>query len=274
MRIRALSQDFDLAVIEADLNAAGVVAFTTMRNGGVSRGAYAGLNLGDHVNDDASCVAENRARLAALLPDREDPLWLSQVHGTNVVPAHRVAGLPVADAAWTDVPGQVCVVLTADCLPVVFAARDGSCVAVAHAGWRGLAAGVLEATIDALPCAPRDLVVWLGPAIGPNAFEVGPDVIEQFADRYGAAVEQHFMSVADVATVANAAASFAGQFETKHNKYLADLYGLARLILKTEGVERVTGGDRCTFCEHDSFFSYRRDGDTGRMATIVYRTLE
>ncbi len=274
MRIRALSQELDLAIIEAELNVAGVVAFTTTRNGGVSRGVYAGLNLGDHVNDNASCVAENRARLAALLPDREDPLWLSQVHGTNVVPAHRVSGLPTADAAWTDVPGQVCAVLTADCLPVVFAARDGSCVAVAHAGWRGLAAGVLEATVDALPIAPRDLVVWLGPAIGPNAFEVGPDVIEQFADRYGAAVEQHCVSVADAAMVANAAASTAGQLETKHNKYLADLYGLARLILNDHGIERVTGGDRCTFCEHDSFFSYRRDGDTGRMATIVYRTLE
>ncbi len=272
MRIRALSQELDLAIIEAELNVAGVVAFTTTRNGGVSRGVYAGLNLGDHVNDDASCVAENRARLVAQLPKCGEPLWLSQVHGTHVVPAHRVAGLPIADAAWTDVPGQVCAVLTADCLPVVFAARDGSCVAVAHAGWRGLAAGVLEATIDALPRAPRDLVVWLGPAIGPKAFEVGPDVSEQFTDRYGTAVEQHFVPLAEAATVANAAASTAGQLETKHNKYLADLYGLARLILNTYGIEQVTGGDRCTFSERKTFFSYRRDGNTGRMATIVYRS--
>jgi YfiH family protein len=233
-----------------------VHALSTLRHGGVSTGDYASFNLAQHVGDEPSHVMANRARLrdAANLP--AEPLWLEQVHGTRVA-VHADASVtdssspPRADAAVAFGPGQVCVVMTADCLPVVFADRAGTRVGVAHAGWRGLAGGVLEATVDALQAPPGDLVAWLGPAIGAQSFEVGREVLDAFVARH-----------ADYA---------AGFTPNAAGRYQADLYTLARQALARVGVHDVTGGTRCTQLEHDSFFSYRRDaGRTGRMATLAW----
>ncbi len=230
----------------------GVRALTTTRVGGCSRPPFAALNLGDAVGDDPQAVAANRRRLieAAGLP--EPPRWLEQVHGTRVVAAHEGRGPEAADAAWTDRPGVVCAVLTADCLPVVLAAGDGTAVAVAHAGWRGLSAGVLEAAVAALPAPPGALRAWLGPAIGAGAFEVGPEVEAAFRrDDPGAA------------------AAFA---PGRGGRRYADLYALARRRLARAGVGRVAGGAWCTYAAREWLFSHRRDGGrTGRMATLVYR---
>jgi YfiH family protein len=232
-----------------------VRALSTLRTGGVSAGSYSSLNLARHVGDDPAHVLANRARLVidARLP--AEPLWLEQVHGTDVV-VHAgetsSASTPLrADAAVAFEAGRVCVVMTADCLPVVFADRAGTRVGVAHAGWRGLVGGVLEATVDALRAPPADLVTWLGPAIGPAAFEVGPEVRDAFLARDAANVS---------AFVRNAA-----------GRYHADLYALARLTLARAGVRAVTGGGRCTQRESGEFFSFRRDGGrTGRMATLAW----
>lgn len=229
----------------------GVVAGTTLRRGGYSRGPFESFNLGAHVGDEARAVDRNRELLREACGLPAEPLWLSQVHGTRVVDAASAAGIPEADAAFTDRPGVVCAVLTADCLPVVLAAGDGSRVAVAHAGWRGLCEGVIEATVAAMQCAGADLVAWLGPAIAQPAFEVGGEVRERFLARDRAA---------------------AGCFAPNaRGRWQADLYGLARLRLAQCGVTSVGGGDRCTFHEATDFFSYRRDGECGRMATIVYK---
>ena len=157
-----------------------IVAGTSLRTGGVSSGAYASLNLGAHVGDDPVAVAENRARVAGLLGFEAAPAWLRQVHGSRVVEVSQTGSEPEADAAWTDRPGTICVVMTADCLPVLFSSRDGGLVAAAHAGWRGLAQGVLEATVAALPCDPAELLAWMGPAIAQPAFEVGDEVRQAF----------------------------------------------------------------------------------------------
>jgi len=227
-----------------------VVAGTTLRSGGVSTGSCGSLNLGSHVGDDADAVAENRRRLQVALDLPADPHWLEQVHGTHVVDAGVAGSRPAADAAVARRPGVVCAVLTADCLPVLFAARDGSRVAAAHAGWRGLAGGVLEATMDALGGSPGDLVAWLGPAISQPAFEVGPEV------------RARFLAV-DPAT--------ARCFRPgERDRWLADLYELARMRLAARGLHSVHGGGRCTFRETNAFFSYRRDGACGRMATLIY----
>jgi len=192
-----------------------------------------------------------------LLPGAAQVQWLQQVHGTEVVAAGTAAA-PVADACWTGRAQLACAVLTADCLPVLFCDRAGSTVAAAHAGWRGLAAGVLEAAVAAMPVSPGDLLAWLGPAIGPRAFEVGEDVRIAFVD----AVDYADLKsrVAGCFTPASRAAHF-------H----ADLYGLARLRLAGAGVTEVYGGEHCTFTEKDAFFSYRRDGKTGRMASLILR---
>lgn len=228
-----------------------VRALVTTRKGGVSRGAYASLNLGAHVGDDPAAVAENRRRLveAATLP--AEPTWLSQVHGLGVakLSADSRPGIE-ADAAMTDVPEVVCAVLTADCLPVLFCDRSGTRVAAAHAGWRGLAGGVLEATVAAMDTPPEDLHAWLGPAIGPAAFEVGDEVREAFVTRH---------PVTDTAFVPSPA-----------GRWLADLYTLARLRLAACGVHSVHGGGECTVTDAQRFYSYRRDGDTGRMASMVW----
>ncbi len=229
----------------------GVRALSTLRPGGFSRGAFAGFNLGDHVGDDPDAVAGNRAllRRAAGLP--AEPCWLRQVHGSGVIAACEGPAAAPADGSWTDRPGRVCVVLTADCLPVLLARRDGSAVAALHAGWRGLAAGVLEAGVAALG-GGADLVAWLGPAIGPDHFEVGPEVRAAF-----------------VAADAGAAAAFRPAARPGH--HLADLYALARRRLARAGVASLHGGGWCTFADAGRFYSYRRDGTTGRMATLVWR---
>jgi polyphenol oxidase len=233
-----------------------VHALTTLRGGGLSAGAYDSFNLAQHVGDVPENVRGNRAllRSAARLP--AEPLWLEQVHGIAV---HTHAGdfeastgiLPRADAAVAFEPGRVCAVMTADCLPVVFADRAGACVGVAHAGWRGLVGGVLEATVSSMRSPPAQIVAWLGPAIGPDAFEVGPEVRDAFLERH--------------------AGNEAGFARNAAGRYQADLYALARLALARIGVGAVTGGGRCTHRESTQFFSFRRDeGRTGRMATVAW----
>jgi hypothetical protein len=227
-----------------------VRAVTTTRHGGVSRGAWSSMNPAGHVGDAAAAVAANRARLREALALPAEPVWLEQVHGVRVVEAAKAGARPAADAAWADRPGVVCAVLTADCLPVVFADRGGRCVAVAHAGWRGLAAGVLEATLGQLPVTPADLLAWLGPAIGADAYVVGADVRAAFLQRERAAV----------------AAFRPARAGTWH----ADLYALARQRLAGCGVPAVYGGGFCTFRDRERFYSYRRDGRTGRMASLIW----
>jgi polyphenol oxidase len=227
-----------------------VRACTTTRLGGVSTGAYAGLNLADHVGDDPRRVAENRAlvRRALSLPD--EPRWLGQVHGCDVVPAADAdPGCP-ADASVTQETDVVCAVLTADCLPLLICDRRGRKAAAVHAGWRGLAAGVIERTLEALGEAPTDLLVWLGPAIGPDAFEVGPEVRATFLEADPAAAAAFRRGSAD--------------------RWLGDLGALARTRLARAGVMRVYGGGVCTFSEPGRFYSYRRDGVTGRMASLIW----
>ena len=226
-----------------------VRALITTRAGGVSQGAYASLNLGDHVGDEAAAVAENRARLALLLPD--SPLWLRQVHGTGVADTRSARAGCEADASMTRESGRVLAVLTADCLPVLLADDTGSAIAVAHAGWRGLVAGVIERTVDALNLEPGRLVAYLGPAIGPSAFEVGDEVRHAF-----------------VAPDAEAAAAFVPGGTA--GKWFADLYMLARQRLARLGTTRVFGGGFCTHGEADRFFSHRRDRVTGRMASLIW----
>lgn len=263
-------------VLHSPVNLPGVAALTTLRSGGFSGGPFHSWNFGAHVGDDASSVAKNRRALAKLLPDEREPIWLNQVHGSRCIEARDVTPSTEADAIWTQEPGIACAVVTADCLPVVFASADSSVVAVAHAGWRGLAAGVLQATVSALPCHPSALHVWLGPAIGPAAFEVGAEVRAEFMASPGASAEHCFIPVgANQAPLNRARMSQAPEEDLKTGgepepqKYLADLYGLARVVLSSCGVTRVTGGDHCTYTETDKFFSYRRNGVTGRMATVV-----
>ncbi|OFZ70416.1 MAG: hypothetical protein A2Z01_03250 [Betaproteobacteria bacterium RBG_16_58_11] len=223
-----------------------VRALITTRSGGVSHGPYASMNPADHVGDDPQAVAANRALLRAALPS--EPFWLKQVHGDTVAEAG--SGPVEADACIARAAKQVCAVLTADCLPVLFAASDGSVVAAAHAGWRGLCAGVLERTVAAMGVPGEQVLAYLGPAIGPRAFEVGPEVREVF------------MALDDTAS-----AAFALQ---ANGKFLADLYLLARQRLARVGVTQVHGGGECTYSDAERFFSYRRDGATGRMAALVW----
>ena len=241
---------------------ANVGALATTRAGGASVAPYddgtggGGLNLGTHVGDDAATVAQNRALVAAHLPGR--PAWLSQVHGVAVVDAALVAGEPpVADASIATRPSAVCAIMTADCLPVLFADLDGKVVGGAHAGWRGLAAGVLGATVGAMRAAGAgEITAWLGPAIGPTAFEVGEDVRAAFVAAIPSASDE----------VKAAFVPYLG----RAGKYLADMNALARLMLADVGVTRVHGGDHCTVLEADRFYSYRRDGVTGRQASLIW----
>jgi YfiH family protein len=227
-----------------------VRAWVTTRGGGVSRAPFTALNLGDHVGDAPAAVAENRGRLAAALALPAVPSWLNQVHGRTAVAAESAVPGCEADAAYSHGAGGVCAVLTADCLPVLFCDRGGTVVAAAHAGWRGLAGGVLEATVAALGVAPADLLAWLGPAIGPDHFEVGDEVRAAF-----------------VAADAGAGAAFVPQGP---GHWLADLYALARRRLAAAGVGQVFGGGLCTVCDPERFYSYRRDGRTGRMASLIW----
>lgn len=222
---------------------------------GAEHGAYAAFNLGSHVGDDASLVAGNRARLRAVLP--AEPVWLDQVHGNTVIDAPGAVSsgvasdaAPEADAAVTRASGTVLAILSADCLPVLLCDRAGTVVAVAHAGWRGLAAGVIENAVRAMAVPVPGVMAWLGPAIGPRAYEVGADVVEAFThDDPGAA------------------SAFVAR---PQGKFLADLYALARRRLSKLGVLQVWGGEACTYSEPARFYSFRRDGRTGRMASLIW----
>lgn len=225
-----------------------VRALQTKRGGGVSPAPWDSFNLGDHVGDEPARVAANRALLRARLP--AEPVWLTQVHGTLAVDAAQVSGKVEADAVFADQADRVCAVMTADCLPVLFCDREARVVAAAHAGWRGLLAGVLENTWAAMAVPPADVLVWLGPAIGPENFEVGDEVRTAF-----------------VAHDAAAAAEFVPRIP---GKWLADLSGLARRRLRAMGIEAVYGGGLCTVAERQDYFSYRRDGVTGRMASLIW----
>ncbi|KNH47766.1 peptidoglycan editing factor PgeF [Pseudomonas lini] len=226
---------------------AGVKACVTTRAGGVSLAPFDSLNLGDHVDDSPEAVAENRRRLTDHFSIQ--PAWLKQVHG--IVVAQADPSLVVtADASWTATPGIACTAMTADCLPALFCDRAGTRVAAAHAGWRGLAAGVLEATLDSLAIPPEDVLVWLGPAIGPQAFEVGPEVRETFVQQLPEAAKAFVPS-------------------QNAGKFMADIYELARLRLAARGVTAVYGGGFCTVTD-PRFFSYRRSPRTGRFASLVW----
>jgi hypothetical protein len=227
-----------------------VRALITTRAGGSSRGPYASFNLGLRTGDDPEAVAANRAALRATLP--QEPTWLKQVHGNGVIDADAEVAFSAADAAVARQPGTVCAVLIADCVPVLLADRAGTTVAIAHAGWRGLAAGVVENTVRAMQCEPGELLAFLGPGIGPAAFEVGSDVRDAFVN-------------ADP----GAAAAFGPHAP---GTWLADLFALARRRLRFAGVADVYGGGLCTYFDTARFFSYRRERTTGRMAALIWRT--
>lgn len=215
----------------------------------MSAAPYAELNLGDHVGDTEPAVAENRRRLREALALPGEPDWLQQVHGSRAVVAGRERNCE-ADASFADRPGVVCAVLTADCLPVLFCDRAGTRVAAAHAGWRGLQAGILERAVERFTGDRSDILAWLGPAIGPEAFEVGEEVRDAF-----------------LTEDPGAAAAFRPSAD---GRWLADLYTLARRRLERAGVGAVFGGGWCTFTDAEHFYSYRRDGTTGRMAALVW----
>lgn len=227
---------------------ANVCALQSTRQGGVSPAPWDSFNLGDHVGDDPQRVAANRASLSRLLP--AEPCWLQQVHGTFTVDAAKTTKIVEADASFSREPDRVCVVMTADCLPVLFCDRAGTVVAAAHAGWRGLLGGVLESAILAMGVPAGELLAWLGPAIGPLAFEVGDEVRAAF-----------------VAHSTEAEAAFQSGVP---GKWLADIELLARQRLAAAGVTAIYGGGMCTVSDPERFFSYRRDGQTGRLASLVW----
>lgn len=229
-----------------------VHALMTTRSGGSSKAPFESFNLGAYVGDPAAEANRKQLIRDAALPST--PRWLHQVHGTDCVPAGSAQAESEADASWTSDTGVVLAALAADCLPVLFAARDGSCVGAAHAGWRGLAAGVLENTVRKLPAPPGQLDAWLGPAIGPTAFEVGGEVREAFAD--GNAIDSD---------------CFAPSAEA--GKWMADIFSLARRRLQRLGLQYVSGGGICTVQHRETFFSHRRDrGASGRMAALIWLT--
>ncbi|MGL6160047.1 peptidoglycan editing factor PgeF [Microbulbifer sp.] len=235
-----------------------VRAATTLRSGGHSAGPYASFNLGAHTGDDPGAVAANRALLRRELELPAEPQWLEQIHGDRAVEARADGLVRTADASFARAPGAVCAVLTADCLPLLLCDKSGTCVAAVHAGWRGLAGGVVRSALDALDCEPGELLAWLGPAIGPDAFETGVDVLEAF-----------FESALD----GGHAEAVAGCFRPHPQKPLhfrADIYALARVELEWLGVSEIYGGDSCTVTDAERFYSYRRDKITGRMASLIW----
>ncbi|MEJ2592337.1 MAG: peptidoglycan editing factor PgeF [Candidatus Thiodiazotropha sp.] len=240
-----------IEVLRPDWPAPGHVrALITTRQGGVSRPPYDSLNLATHVGDDAHDVARNRALLIHDCRLPEAPFWLNQVHGCHVADSNVASPGCEADAVIGDRPGRICAVLTADCLPLLICDRAGSRVCAVHAGWRGLAGGVIEAAVSRMAVAPAELLVWLGPAIGPDAFEVGGEVREAFVSQQAQDADAFRSGRAD--------------------RWLADIYRLARQRLARLGVGYVGGGDYCTFTQAQRFFSYRRDGVTGRMASLIW----
>jgi len=227
-----------------------VRAAVTSRHGGVSCGTFASMNPAGHVGDEPAAVTANRRRLEQRLQLPAAPVWLQQVHGTTVVDAAATSGAVQADAAYACQPEVVCAVLTADCLPLLLCDRAGTCVAAAHAGWRGLAAGVIEQTVAAMNLPGGELLAWLGPAIGPASYQVGSEVRDTF-----------------LAHDPQASVAFSGRSD---GSWQADLYCLARQRLADCGVHAVSGGDHCTFTESDRFFSFRRNSVTGRIASLVW----
>ncbi len=224
-----------------------VKALQTTRVGGASKAPYDSLNLGDHVGDDPLKVAANRQLLSPYVPT--EPLWLNQVHGIAVVDAAKASCLPDADASFTRANNAVCATMTADCLPVLLCDEAGTVVSAVHAGWRGLCDGVIEAAIAAMQVQPQSLMAWLGPAIGPNAFEVGPEVRAQFIAK-------------------DAQAELA--FKPHYDKCLGDIYKIATQRLNNVGLTQIYGGGLCTYTDAALFFSFRRDGATGRMASLIW----
>ena len=249
-----LAVDVSNEWLRPDIGANGVQVISTTRAGGASAGSFAGFNVGGHVGDNDEAVQANRQMLHGQLPSAITITWLNQVHGTRVIHAASEYEKSVeADAIWSDEPGFACAVMTADCLPVVLADIEGQCVAAAHCGWRGLAGGILKRTVEVMPADPRRLVAWLGPAIGPSAFEVGGDVL--------AACD---LSEEDLAV---------NSIPETDDKYFLDLNILAAHQLLELGLDlsHVSGGDTCTYSEPQRFYSYRRDGETGRMVTLVLK---
>ncbi|MBV5307943.1 peptidoglycan editing factor PgeF [Chromatium okenii] len=232
-----------------------VRAFSTTRSGGVSSGAFASLNLADHVGDAPADVATNRARLRTELELPTEPCWLRQVHGCTIVTASSAQQNCEADGSLARESGAVCAVMTADCLPLLFCDERGTSVAAVHAGWRGLADGVIEMAVATLALPPEQMLVWLGPAIGATAFEVGDEVRERFMATDSAAGAAFMPSEINSLTPP---------------RWQADLFLLARQRLQRLGIERIYGGGDCTFSQPDRFFSYRRDGITGRMASVIW----
>lgn len=230
---------------------ANVKALQTTRSGGISRGPYDSLNLGEHVQDDPLAVAHNRQLLSPYLPS--EPVWVNQVHGVEVIDAAKSGCLENADGAFTTQADVVCVTMTADCLPVLLCDKAGTVVAAVHAGWRGLCDGVIEAAIAKMSVEPADILAWLGPAIGPNAFEVGNDVREQFMQKDAQAISA---------------------FKSHGDKWLCDIYTLAKQRLVSAGVKAIYGGsvneEFCTYTDAERFFSFRRDNLTGRMASLIW----
>ena len=229
---------------------ANVHALTTLRQGGYSTGSFASFNLAAHTGDDPVAVHKNRALLRSVFGVPAEPRWLHQVHGARVIEGGAAVALAAADGSWTASAGTVCAVMTADCLPVLICDSGGNGVAAAHAGWRGLLAGVISTAVKSLGSRLTELLVWLGPAIGPSAFEVGPEVFQAF-----------------IARDANYVSAFR---QTDDEHWLCDIYGLARIELAELGVTSIFGGDACTFTDQQRFFSYRRDRRTGRMASLIW----
>lgn len=229
---------------------ANVKAIQTTRVGGISAAPYDSLNFGDHVQDNPQHVARNRQSLNTLVPS--EPVWLNQVHSTLAIDAANSLCVMRADASYSHEKNVVCTVMTADCLPVLVCNQQGTAVAAIHAGWRGLCDGIIESTIKAMEVDVAELMVWLGPAIGPEAFEVGDEVRAQFAEKD------------PKATLA---------FKQNKDKWLGDLYMIAKQRLNNLGVHAVYGKPLCTYSNAEKFFSYRRDGDTGRMATLIWITI-
>jgi len=225
-------------------------AAVTLRTGGVSKGVFQSLNPALHVNDNAERVMTNRQHISQMLKLPAEPVWLEQVHGDRVIKADENAALKQADASFTEQPGVVCTVMTADCLPILLANANGSQIAAIHGGWRGLLAGVISNTV-ALFNSSNNVIAWLGPAIGPDCFEVGAEVQSSFVAK---------------------SPKYSDAFKQKNqDKYLADIYQLARIELAMLGIKQVYGGDFCTVSDKQRFYSYRRDGETGRMATLIWR---
>ena len=249
-----MSADWLLPAWPAPTN---VVACCTTRSGGVSWPPYHSLNLAHHVGDTEAAVTRNRQILQTGLPGVDGISWLDQVHGVRVVKAKAEGVSQEADAQFSRVPGVGCAILTADCLPVLLCDVQGTVVAAAHAGWRSLAGGVLQATVKAMALPIAQLQVWLGPAIGPAVFEVGQDVVDAFLAQAHTPQEQR-----------NTLRCFAS-VPAASDKYYGDLYALARHLLNRMGIVAIYGGGRCTLTESDRFFSFRRDGVTGRMASVI-----